>query len=229
MKINFGGTIEDILTCKEYSIEKARKTLDDELVSIIDYGYPGGAYALNLKDNGINVIVGQKEKTREWDKVKNDGWVPGLTLFSLEEAAEKGTIVQYPSVSSEQISLWPSVQPFLTEGKALLFTQGLPIAYRDQLGVIPPKDVDVVLVAPQSYGKDVRSNYLGGIVISLNYAVYQNHSGKAIDRTKALAIGIGSEIIFPTTFEKEAWSDLTADMSSPHVKPPFFGPGLMRV
>ena len=93
-KINFGGTIEEVVTREEFSLEKARAVLQNETVAVLGYGVQGPAQALNMKDNGINVIVGQWEGDKAyWDKAISDGWVPGKTLFSMEEAADRKSVV----------------------------------------------------------------------------------------------------------------------------------------
>src|SRR5690242_14679246 len=92
--INFGGVQEDVVTREEFSMEKAREVLKNETIAVIGYGVQGPGQALNLRDNGFNVIVGQR-KGKTWDKAIADGWVPGKTLFEIEEAAQKGTILQF--------------------------------------------------------------------------------------------------------------------------------------
>ena len=90
--MNFGGVEEQVVTRDEFPLTKAHETLKDEVIAIIGYGVQGPGQALNLKDNGFNVIVGQR-KGKTWDKAVADGWVPGETLFELEEACERGTII----------------------------------------------------------------------------------------------------------------------------------------
>ena len=88
-KIDFGGVLEDVTTADEFPLEKAREVLKDETVAVLGYGVQGPGQAMNLRDNGINVIVGQREGGKTWQKAVDDGWVPGQTLFPLEEAAER--------------------------------------------------------------------------------------------------------------------------------------------
>ena len=210
--LNFGGVEENVVTSDEFSMEKAREVLKDEVVSIIGYGVQGPAQAKNLRDNGINVIVGQSpDFKREWDKAVDDGWVPGETLFPIEEAAKKGTVIQYLVSDAGQKAVWPSLKPCLDKGDALYFSHGFSIVYKDQTGVIPPEDVDVILVAPKGSGTSVRTNFLAGSGINSSYAVFQDATGKAEERTLALGIAIGSGYLFPTTFEKEVFSDLTGE------------------
>lgn len=206
-KINFGGTMEDVVTREEFPLNRARKALAKETIAVIGYGVQAPAQALNLKDNGFNVIVG----ARKWDRPKQDGWKPGKDLFSIEEAAQKGTILLYLVSDAGQRQLWPTLKKFLTPGKALAFSHGFSIVFKDQTKVIPPKDVDVLLVAPKGSGLNVRRNFLAGAGINSSYGIFQDATGRARERTLALGIGIGSGYLFPTTFEKEVVSDLTGE------------------
>jgi len=211
-KINFGGVEENIVTREEFPLSKAQKVLQNEVVAVIGYGVQGPAQSLNMKDNGINVIVGQApEFSKDWDRAVNDGWVPGKTLFTIEEAAEKGTIIQYLVSDAAQRAIWPKLKPCLKEGDALYFSHGFSITYKEQTGVVPPGNIDVILVAPKGSGTSVRRNFLAGSGINSSYAVYQDYTGKALDRTLALGIAIGSGYLFPTTFENEVYSDLTGE------------------
>jgi ketol-acid reductoisomerase len=211
-KIDFGGMVEEVVTRDEFPLEKAREVLKDELVAVLGYGVQGPAQSLNMRDNGIDVIVGQwKGDQAAWDKAVGDGWVPGKTLFSLEEAAEKGTIVQYLVSDAAQMLTWPTVEPNLKEGDALYFSHGFSIVYGDQTGVVPPPNVDVIMVAPKGSGTSVRANFLAGSGINSSYAVFQDHTGRAMERTLAIGIAVGSGYLFPTTFEKEVHSDLTGE------------------
>ena len=211
-KINFGGVIEDVVTSKEFPLKKAQKVLKDEIVAVIGYGVQGPAQAMNMKDNGINVIVGQaKEDVRYWKKAVADGWKPGKTLFPIEEAVKRGTIIQYLVSDAAQKLLWPQVKANLKKGDALYFSHGFSIVYKKQTGVIPPKLVDVIMVAPKGSGTSVRRNFLDGSGINSSFAVYQDYTGRAMERTLALGIAIGSGFLFPTTFEKEVYSDLTGE------------------
>lgn len=206
-KIDFGGVIENVVTRKEFSLAKARKILKKETIAIIGYGVQAPAQALNLLDNGFNVIVG----ARNWTRPKKDGFVPGKTLFSIEEAVEKATVVQFLVSDAGQKALWPKIKKHLHPGDALYFSHGFGIVYRDQMGIVPPKDIDVILVAPKGSGLNVRRNFLSGAGINSSYAVYQDATGRAEERALALGIGVGSGYLFPTTFEKEVHSDLTGE------------------
>ncbi|MBC8127668.1 MAG: ketol-acid reductoisomerase [Gloeobacteraceae cyanobacterium ES-bin-144] len=210
-KINFGGTEEEVVTRDEFSLDKAREVLKNEVVAVLGYGVQGPAQAMNMRDNGINVIIGQREGTPNWDKAVADGWVPGKTLFNVEEAAEKGTVIQYLLSDAGQRSQWPSIVEHLNEGDMLYFSHGFSITFKDDTGVIPPPHVDVSLVAPKGSGRSVRENFIEGSGINASFAVHQDATGKAHERTIALGIAIGAGYLFPTTFEKEVYSDLTGE------------------
>jgi ketol-acid reductoisomerase len=210
-KINFGGVVENIVTREEFPLEKAREVLKNEIVAVLGYGVQGPAQALNMRDNGINVIVGQRSGTPSWDKAIADGWVPNETLFSVEEAAERGTVVQYLLSDAGQHSQWPKIVECLNEGDMIYFSHGFSVAYQDQTGVIPAPHLDVALVAPKGSGTSVRRNFLDGSGINASYAVHQDATGKAEERTIALGIAIGAGYLFPTTFQNEVYSDLTGE------------------
>ena len=211
-KIDFGGVIEDVTTSEEFPMDKARDILKDETIAVLGYGVQGPAQALNMKDNNINVIVGQrKEEKVFWDKAVNDGFKEGQTLFSVEEAAERGTIIQMLISDAGQMAVWPKIKDKLKEGDALYFSHGFSIVYRDQTKVIPTNNIDVILVAPKGSGTTVRSNFLEGKGINSSYAIFQDYTGRATERTLAIGIAIGSGYLFPTTFEKEVHSDLTGE------------------
>lgn len=210
-KINFGGTEENVATREEFPLAKAREVLASETIAIIGYGVQGPGQALNLKDNGFNVIVGQRKDSKTWDKAIADGWVPGETLFEIEEACERGTILQYLLSDAGQIALWPTVKKHLTPGKALYFSHGFGVTYKDQTGIIPPADVDVILVAPKGSGTSLRRLFLAGKGLNSSYAIHQDATGRAKERVVALGIGVGSGYLFETTFQKEVYSDLTGE------------------
>ena len=211
-KIDFGGVIEDVTTSEEFPMNKARDVLKDETIAVLGYGVQGPAQALNMKDNNINVIVGQrKEEKVFWDKAVNDGFKEGQTLFSVEEAAERGTIIQMLISDAGQMAVWPKIKDKLKEGDALYFSHGFSIVYRDQTKVVPQNTIDVILVAPKGSGTTVRSNFLEGKGINSSYAIFQDYTGRAMERTLAIGIAIGSGYLFPTTFEKEVHSDLTGE------------------
>jgi ketol-acid reductoisomerase len=210
-KINFGGVEEDVVTRDEFPLEKAREVLKDEVVAVLGYGVQGPAQALNMRDNGIQVIVGQREGTKNWQKALDDGWIPGETLFPVEEAAERGTVVQYLLSDAGQRSQWSRIVECLNEGDMLYFSHGFSVTFKDDTGVIPPPHIDVALVAPKGSGRSVRTNFLDGSGINASFAVHQDATGRAYERTIALGIAIGAGYLFPTTFENEVYSDLTGE------------------
>ena len=209
--MNFGGIEEQVATREEFPLEKAKEVLKDETIAIIGYGVQGPGQALNLRDNGFNVIIGQRSPSASWDKAIADGFVPGETLFSIEEAAKKGTIIQYLLSDAAQIALWETLKKHLTPGKALYFSHGFGITYLERTGIIPPKDVDVILVAPKGSGTSLRRMFVEGRGLNSSYAIHQDATGRAKERVVALGIGIGSGYLFETTFKKEVYSDLTGE------------------
>ena len=209
--IDFGGTVEEVITSEEFTLQRAREVLEKETVAVLGYGVQGPGQALNMRDNGIAVIVGQREGTASWDKAVADGFVPGETLLPIEEAAKKATVVQYLLSDAGQVAMWPAIKACLNDGDALYFSHGFGIVYRDQTGIVPPETVDVILAAPKGSGTTVRTNFLDGSGINSSFAVHQDYTGRAKERTLALGIAIGSGYLFPTTFEKEVHSDLTGE------------------
>ena len=210
-KINFGGTVEDVVTREEFPLEKVREVLKNEVVAVLGYGVQGPAQAMNMRDNGIKVIVGQRNGTSNWDKAVADGWVPGETLFSVEEAAERGTVIQFLLSDAGQRSQWPNIVECLNEGDMLYFSHGFSVTFKDDTGVIPPPHVDVALVAPKGSGRSVRENFLDGSGINASFAVHQDFTGRATERAIALGIAIGAGYLFPTTFKNEVYSDMTGE------------------
>jgi len=211
-QIDFGGVIETVVTREEFPLSRAREVLKDEVVAVIGYGVQGPAQAMNMRDNGINVIIGQAPEFKvDWDRAVADGFVPGTTLFPIEEAAARGTVIQYLVSDAAQRLLWQRIKPHLTAGKALYFSHGFSITYKDHTGVVPPKDIDVILCAPKGSGTSVRRNFLAGAGINSSFSVFQDFTGRAEERAIALGIAIGSGYLFPTTFEKEVFSDLTGE------------------
>lgn len=208
--MNFGGIDETVITREEFPLSKARDVLKDETIAILGYGVQGPGQSLNLRDNGFNVIVGQREG-KTYAKAVKDGWIPGETLFSIEEAAERGTIICCLLSDAAVLSVWPTIKKCLKPGDALYFSHGFAITWPDRTGVIPPADVDVIMVAPKGSGTTVRSLYLEGRGINSSFAVEQDYTGRALQRTLAMGIGIGSGYLFETTFKREATSDLTGE------------------
>jgi len=209
--IDFGGVVEEVITSEEFPLEKAREILKDEKITVLGYGVQGPGQALNLKDNGFSVIIGQREGEDYWDKAVADGFVPGETLFPIEEAAKMGTMILYLLSDAGQVATWNTVKACLNECDALYFSHGFSIVYKEQTGIIPPENVDVIMVAPKGSGRTVRTNFLDGSGINSSFAIHQDFTGRAKERTLALGIAIGSGYLFSTTFEKEVHSDLTGE------------------
>ena len=209
--MNFGGVDENVVTREEFSLEKAREVLKDETIAVIGYGVQGPGQSMNLRDNGFNVIVGQRKNSKSWDKAVADGWVPGETLFEIEEAAEKGTIIEFLLSDAAQIEVWPTIKKHLTPGKALYFSHGFAITYKERTGIVPPADVDVIMVAPKGSGTSLRTMFLQGRGLNSSFAIFQDATCKAHDRVIALGIGVGSGYLFETTFKREVYSDLTGE------------------
>ena len=210
-QINFGGVEEKVVTREEFPLEKAREVLRDETIAVIGYGVQGPGQSLNLKDNGFNVIVGQREGSKSWDKAVADGWVPGETLFGIEEAARRATIIQYLLSDAGQIAVWPTIEKYLAPGKALYFSHGFGITYKERTGIVPPADVDVILITPKGSGTSLRRMFLEGRGLNSSYAVFQDATGRAFERVVALGIGVGSGYLFETDFKREVYSDLTGE------------------
>jgi len=210
--IDFGGVKEEVVMRKEFPMSKARKVLKDETIAVIGYGVQGPAQSLNMRDNGFNVIIGQAKRfKKDWDRALADGWKPGKTLFEIEGACERGTIVEMLVSDAAQKAIWPMVKKHLKPGDALYFSHGFSIVYKDQTNVIPPDYVDVIMVAPKGSGTSLRRNFLSGAGINASFAVEQDATGRARERCIALGIAIGSGYLFPTTFQKEVYSDLTGE------------------
>jgi ketol-acid reductoisomerase len=210
-QIKIGETTETVIERSDYPPEKIRQILGNETIAVLGYGVQGRGQSLNMKDNGVRVIVGQRPGTRTWDAAQKDGWVPGQTLLPLEEAARRGTIIQYLLSDAGQKDFWPTLKPLLTSGKALYFSHGFSIVYGDQTGVVPPRDIDVILVAPKGSGTTVRRHFLEGKGINASFAIHQDATGRARERCLACGIAIGSGYLFETTFHNEVVSDLTGE------------------
>lgn len=209
-QIDFGGTVENVVTRDEFPLEKALDTLATETIAVIGYGVQGPGQSLNMRDNGFNVIVGQR-KGKTYDKAVADGWVPGETLFEIEEALERGTIICFLLSDAAQIELWPTVKKYLTAGKSLYFSHGFGVTYKEKTGIVPPADVDVFLVAPKGSGTSLRRLFVEGKGLNSSFAIYQDASGKAREKCIAMGIGVGSGYLFETDFYREVTSDLTGE------------------
>lgn len=209
--INFAGVVENVVTREEFPVKRAQEVLKNETVAVLGYGIQGPGQALNLKDNGINVIVGQRKNSKSWDKAVSDGFVPGETLFELEEAADRGTILCYLLSDAAQIQFWPTLEKYLTPGKTLYFSHGFGVTYKHQTSIVPSKEVDVVLVAPKGSGTSLRRLFVEGKGLNSSFAIHQDATGNAKDKVIALGIAVGSGYLFETDFKKEVYSDLVGE------------------
>src|SRR4051795_8657738 len=210
-EIRIGNTVEQCVERADYPPDRVKQILGSETIAVLGYGVQGKGQSLNMRDNGLSVIIGLREGSKGWQQAQEDGWVAGKTLFSLEEATQKGTIIQYLLSDAGQKEFWPTLKPYLTAGKALYFSHGFSIVYSDQTGVVPPRDIDVILVAPKGSGTTVRRLFLEGKGINASYAIHQDATGRALDRCLACGIAIRSGYLFETTFQKEVFSDLTGE------------------
>jgi len=213
-KINFAGTVEEVVTRDEFPLSKAKEVLKNEVIGVIGYGVQGPGQSLNLKDNGFNVIVGQRKNSKSWEKAIKDGWIEGENLFEIDEACSKATIIQYLLSDAGQIQVWPLIKEHLTENKTLYFSHGFGITYQDQTNIIPPKNIDVILVAPKGSGTSLRRLFIEGNGLNSSFAIHQNYTGRAREKVISLGIGVGSGYLFETTFKKEVFSDLTGERGS---------------
>jgi ketol-acid reductoisomerase len=210
-QLNFGGTVENVVMREEFPLEKALATLEKETIAVIGYGVQGPGQAQNLRDNGFNVIVGQRYPSPSWDKAVKDGFEPNVTLFDIEAACQRASIIMYLLSDAAQIAAWETVKPHLTAGKALYFSHGFGITYKERTGIVPPAGVDVILVAPKGSGTSLRRMFLEGRGLNSSYAIFQDATGRAWERAIALGIGVGAGYLFETTFRKEVYSDLSGE------------------
>ncbi|MEZ5471087.1 MAG: ketol-acid reductoisomerase [Marinicella sp.] len=210
-QLNFGGTLEEVVTRDEYPLNKAQQYMADKTIAVLGYGVQGPGQALNLRDNGFNVIVGQRKGSDSWDKARSDGWVEGENLFELAEATQKADIVMYLLSDAGQIAAWPTVKENLQPGNTLYFSHGFGVTFNEQTGIVPPANVDVVLVAPKGSGRSLRTLFQQGKGLNSSYAIFQDITGHAKETATALGIGVGSGYLFETDFKKEVYSDLTGE------------------
>ena len=210
-RIRVGDAEETVVTRGEWPLEKALESLKDETIAVLGYGVQGPGQGLNLRDNGFRVIVGQRRNSVSWDKAVEDGWTEGETLFGIDEAARRGTILLYLLSDAGQIARWEGLKAHLTPGKCLCFSHGFGVTYKELTGIIPSGDVDVVLVAPKGSGLSVRRLFLQKKGVNSSYAIFQDATGRARDRVLSLGIGVGSAYLFETDFQREVYSDLTGE------------------
>ncbi|KAJ9112424.1 Bifunctional acetohydroxyacid reductoisomerase [Naganishia adeliensis] len=206
--LKFADDVETVYERADWPLEKLQDYFKNDTLAMIGYGSQGHGQSLNARDNGLKVIVGVREGGESWKQAQEDGWVPGETLFGIEEAINKGTIIMNLLSDAAQSKTWPQLAPLITKGKTLYFAHGFSVVYKEDTGVIPPKGVDVILVAPKGSGRTVRTLFLEGRGINSSIAVHQDVTGHAKEKAVALGIAVGSGYCYETTFEKEVYSDL---------------------
>lgn len=197
--LDFGGTPEKVWERADYPPTKLDTIFKNDVFAVIGYGTQGMAQSLNLRDSKRNVIVGVRKNGHSWKTAIADGWIDGKNLFPIEDAIKRGSIVMNLLSDAGQKDAWPMMKPLLTKGKTLFFSHGFSIVFHDQTGVIPPKDIDVILAAPKGSGATVRSLFLEGRGINSSIAVFQDVSGNARERALAMGIAIGSGYLYETT------------------------------
>ena len=192
-----------------YDGDADAKVLQGKKVAVIGYGSQGHAQAQNLRDSGIEVIVGQRPGSPNYEKAVEDGFEP----VSAREAAEAADVVQMLVPDHVQARLYrEEVAPFMTSGKTLLFSHGFNIHFGQ---IVPPRDVDVVMVAPKGPGHLVRSEYVRGAGVPALVAIHQDASGQALQTALAYAKGIGATRagVMETTFQEETETDLFGEQA----------------
>ena len=209
-ELNINGYKEKIIERSDYPLKKCKNILKNETTAILGYGPQGRGQGLNMRDQGFEVILGLR-KGKSWEKALKDGWVSGENLFDIEEAANKATIIQFLLSDAGQISAWPMVKDCLNDGDALYFSHGFGVVFNEHTQIVPPTNVDVILVAPKGSGLTVRNHFLEGRGINASFAIYQDSTGNARERCISTAFAIGSGHLFETTFKKEVHSDLTGE------------------
>lgn len=206
-----GGVTETVVERTDLPPEKLKEILGRETVAILGYGTQGRGQALNLRDNRVKVIVAVRPG-KSYDLARGDGFVPGQTLFAdLAQAVRRATVVEFLLSDAGQKASWPLVRKHLQDGAALYFSHGFSYVFKEQTEVVPPPNVDVILVAPKGSGTTVRRLFLEGRGINASFAVAQDYTGRARERALALGIAIGAGYLFETTFQNEVLSDLTGE------------------
>ncbi len=183
--------------------------LKDKTLAVIGYGSQGEAQAKNLRDSGLKVIVGLKKDGRSWSKAVEEGF----EVYTISEATEKGDIILFliPDMVQPEVYM-KSIAPYLKEGKTLNFAHGFNIHFKQ---IIPPKNIDVIMVAPKSPGPRLRETYVGGFGVPALIAVYQDYTGQAREKALAISKGLGCSRagVLETTFKDETESDLIGEQT----------------
>ncbi|CAZ86408.1 unnamed protein product [Tuber melanosporum] len=206
--IDFAGVKEEVYERADWPREKLLDYFKNDTLALIGYGSQGHGQGLNLRDNGLNVIIGVRKNGASWNEAIKDGWVPGKNLFEMDEAISKGTIIMNLLSDAAQSETWPAIKPQLTQGKTLYFSHGFSPVFKDLTKVEVPTDIDVILVAPKGSGRTVRTLFKDGRGINSSIAVWQDVTGKAKEKAIALGVAVGSGYMYETTFQKEVYSDL---------------------
>lgn len=201
---------ETMHTSNSYSADKCKQILKDETISVLGYGPQGKAQSLILRDLDYPVILGLREDGNSWDNAVSDGWIPNKNLFDIKGACEQGTIIKYLLSDSAQKTQWPVINYYLTKNKTLYFSHGFGLHFNEYTDIVPPKDVNVIMIAPKCSGNTVRKHFLEGKTINSSYAIHQDVDN-AFDKCMALGFSMGNKIMFETTIEKEVLSDLTGE------------------
>jgi ketol-acid reductoisomerase len=203
--------VEKVWERSDYPPERLQSLFGKDVFGVIGYGTQGRAQSLNLRDNKMRVVVGVRKDGPSWLKALDDGWAPGKTLFPVDQACKQATVVMNLLSDAGQKDAWPAMKPLLTTGKTLFFSHGFAVVFHKDTGIVPPKDIDVILAAPKGSGETVRSLFLEGRGINSSVAIHQDASGNARDRAFGLGVAIGSGYLYETTFRKEVMSDLTGE------------------
>ena len=192
-----------------YEADADLNMLRGKKVAVIGYGSQGHAQAQNLRDSGVQVVIGQRPGSANYEKAVEDGFTP----VSAREAAEQSDVIQILTPDHTQAAIYrEDVAPSLKAGKTILFSHGFNIHYGQ---IVPPSDVDAVMVAPKGPGHLVRSEYVRGAGVPALYAIHQDASGHAVQTALAYAKGIGATRagVLETTFKEETETDLFGEQS----------------
>ena len=183
--------------------------LDGKKVAVIGYGSQGHAHALNLRDYGVDVVVGLYECSKSAAKAKEDGF----TVMNTAQAVEYSDIIMILVNDEKQAALYQKdIKDHLSEGKTICFAHGFNIHFKQ---IVPPADINVIMIAPKGPGHTVRSQYVGGKGVPCLVAVYQDPSGNSMEIAKAYAAAIGGARggILETTFKEETETDLFGEQA----------------
>lgn len=203
--VSFGGIKETVYRSNDFPQKDIKKFFNNDTIGVLGYGPQGRAQALNMRDNGLNVIVGVRNTNTNTAEI--DGFVKGKNLFSIEETTQRSNIVLYLLSDAGQKAIWNQIKNNLLN-KTLCFSHGFGIVYGDQTGIIPDKSTNVILVAPKGTGKTLRDKFLNGEGVNSSIAVHQDPSNRAHNIVKNLGFAIGSGYLYETTFKNEVYSDL---------------------